>query len=69
MKVIKMSLLVVLVLCVLSVLGGVVLPAIIRGFFYLLLITMNNPLEALVLTTSTTAAYVLGLWMNRNKSL
>jgi hypothetical protein len=30
---------------------------------------MNNPLEALVLITSTTAAYVLGLWMNRNKSL
>ena len=69
MKVIKMSLLVVLVLCVLSVLGGVVLPAIIRGFFYLLLIVMKNPLEALVITTSTTAAYVLGLWMNRNKSL
>ena len=69
MKVIKMSLLVVVVLCVLSVLGGVVLPAIIRGFFYLLLIAMNNPLEALVLITSTTSAYVLGLWMNRNKSL
>ena len=69
MKVIKMSLLVVLVLCVLSVLGGVVLPAIIRGFFYLLLIAMKNPLEALVILTSTTAAYVLGLWMNRNKSL
>ena len=68
MKVIKMSLLVVLVLCVLSVLGGVVLPAIIRGFLYLLLIAMKNPLEALVLITSTTAAYVLGLWMNRNKS-
>ena len=69
MKVIKMSLLVVLVLCVLSVLGGVVLPAIIRGFSYLLLIAMKNPLEALVLITSTIAAYVLGLWMNRNKSL
>ncbi len=69
MKVIKMSLLVVVVLCVLSVLGGVVLPAIIRGFFYLLLIAMKNPLEALVLITSTTAAYVLGLWMSRNKSL
>jgi|SaaInl5LU_22_DNA_1037371.scaffolds.fasta_scaffold78827_2 hypothetical protein len=69
MKVIKMSLLVVVVLCVLSVLGGVVLPAIIRGFFYLLLIAMKNPLEALVLITSTIAAYVLGLWMNRNKSL
>jgi hypothetical protein len=69
MKVIKMSLLVVVVLCVLSVLGGVVLPAIIRGFFYLLLIAIKNPLEALVITTSTTAAYVLGLWMNRNKSL
>ena len=68
MKVIKMSLLVVVVLCVLSVLGGVVLPAIIRGFFYLLLIAMKNPLEALVLITSTIAAYVLGLWMNRNKS-
>ena len=67
MKVIKMSLLVVVVLCVLSVLGGVVLPAIIRGFFYLLLIAIKNPMAALVLTTSTTLAYVLGLWMNRNK--
>ncbi len=67
MKIVKISLLVVSVLCVLSVLCGIVLPAIIRGFFYLLLIAMKNPLEALVFIVATTAAYSLGLWINRTK--
>lgn len=47
----------------LLVLAGVVVPAIIRGFFYILLQMMKFPLESLVITLIFLSAYSLGVYL------
>ena len=43
----------------------VCLPMIIRGFFFLVLMAMKNPLESLVLMGTALVFYSLGLYMER----
>ena len=67
MKIVKISLLVVGGLLVLAFLCGVVFPAFIRGFFYLLSTMMMYPLPSVVITGVALVAYVFGLWISKFK--
>ena len=60
MKVVKISLAVVGVL----LMTGLLVPPLIRGFFWVLLQGMKNPLEATIILSTLLTFYIIG--MNKN---
>lgn len=63
MREIKIGLIVTAVL----ILGGLIVPQIIRGLIYLLGLGMKNPKETVVLLSVGLVGYILGLYMANKK--
>ena len=63
MREIKIGLIVTAVL----ILGGLIVPQIIRGIFYLLGLGMRNPKETVILLSVAISSYSLGLYLGNKK--
>lgn len=63
MREIKIGLIVTAVL----ILGGLIVPQIIRGLVYLLGLGMRNPKETVILLSVGLVGYILGLYMANKK--
>ena len=63
MREIKIGLIVTVVL----ILGGLIVPQIIRGLVYLLGLGMKNPKESVILLSVGLVGYILGLYMAYKK--
>ena len=63
MREIKIGLIVTAVL----ILGGLIVPQIIRGLVYLLGLGMRNPKQTVILLSVGLAGYILGLYMANKK--
>jgi hypothetical protein len=63
MREIKIGLIVTAVL----ILGGLIVPQIIRGLVYLLGLGMKNPKESVILLSVGLVGYILGLYMAKKK--
>ena len=63
MREIKIGLIVTVVL----ILGGLIVPQIIRGLVYLLGLGMKNPKESVILLLVGLAGFILGLYMANKK--
>ena len=64
MREIKIGLIVTVVL----ILGGLIVPQIIRGLVYLLGVGMKNPKESVILLSVALSFYSLGLYLGNKKN-